>query len=53
MGKLPNTPKAVFVTHGEPAASDALRQRIEHELGWSAFVPESRSVHRLFDGFPP
>ncbi|MDF3021313.1 MAG: mRNA 3-end processing factor [Steroidobacteraceae bacterium] len=53
MGKLPNTPKAVFVTHGEPAASDALRLRIEHELRWPAFVPESRSVHQLFDGFPP
>jgi metallo-beta-lactamase family protein len=53
MKKLPNTPKAVFVTHGEPAASDALRQRIEHELGWPAFVPESRSTHPLFDGFPP
>jgi metallo-beta-lactamase family protein len=29
----------VYVTHGEPAASDALRQRIERELRWDACVP--------------
>lgn len=32
-------PRRVFVTHGEPAAADALRQRIERELGWPAMVP--------------
>ena len=35
-------PKHVFVTHGEPDAADALRARIEHELGWSASVPDYR-----------
>jgi metallo-beta-lactamase family protein len=39
---MPNAPKTVFVTHGEPAASDALRQRIEAELRWNAVVPEYR-----------
>jgi metallo-beta-lactamase family protein len=33
-------PRATFVTHGEPDAADALRRRIEEELGWSARVPE-------------
>jgi metallo-beta-lactamase family protein len=33
-------PRQTFITHGEPAASDALRQRIERELGWSCRVPE-------------
>lgn len=33
-------PRRVFVTHGEPVASDSLRQKLEHELGWSAEVPE-------------
>ena len=32
-------PRRVFITHGEPAAADALRQRIERELGWPATVP--------------
>jgi metallo-beta-lactamase family protein len=40
--QLPAAPRQVFVTHGEPAASDALRQRIQAELGWQASVPEYR-----------
>jgi metallo-beta-lactamase family protein len=32
-------PKAVYLNHGEPAPADALRQRIERELGWKAIVP--------------
>jgi len=47
MRLLPSRPRRVFVTHGEPAASDALRVRIEHELGWDALVPEHRSTHDL------
>jgi metallo-beta-lactamase family protein len=35
------------VTHGEPGASDALRRRIEHELGWPATVPEHREIVEL------
>jgi metallo-beta-lactamase family protein len=35
-------PLATYITHGEPQASDALRQRIERELGWRAVVPEYR-----------
>lgn len=33
-------PRATFIVHGEPAASDALRLRIEEELSWSCVVPE-------------
>ena len=33
-------PRVTFITHGEPAASDALRQRIEEQLGWNCVVPE-------------
>jgi metallo-beta-lactamase family protein len=36
----PTPPREVFVTHGEPDAADALRGRIEHELGWPARFPE-------------
>jgi metallo-beta-lactamase family protein len=32
-------PRQTFVIHGEPAASDALRQRIARELGWAVRVP--------------
>lgn len=36
---LKKAPRHVYLTHGEPGSSDALRWRIEHELGWSASVP--------------
>ncbi|MGX6571299.1 MBL fold metallo-hydrolase [Cupriavidus necator] len=35
----PAAPRSVFVTHGEPGPADAIRQRIEQELGWTARVP--------------
>jgi metallo-beta-lactamase family protein len=40
--QMPGSPRRVFVTHGEPLASDALRQRIQGDLGWQASVPEYR-----------
>lgn len=40
-------PRQVFVTHGEAAASDALRQRIQTELGWRVSVPEYRDDFEL------
>src|SRR5690606_4225935 len=36
----PEAPQRVFLTHGEPGASDALRLRVERELGWAACVPD-------------
>lgn len=38
-------PRRAFITHGEPNASDALRQRLEHELQWDVEVPEYREEH--------
>lgn len=32
--------KAIFITHGEPAAAQALKSRIEHQLGWTCRVPQ-------------
>jgi metallo-beta-lactamase family protein len=37
-GKL--APRGVFVTHGEPGASDAFRRRLRDAFGWNARVPE-------------
>jgi metallo-beta-lactamase family protein len=34
------TPKRTFVTHGEPAAADEMRRRIEETFGWAVSVPE-------------
>lgn len=33
-------PKRTFITHGEPAASDCLRKKIEETLHWDCRIPE-------------
>ncbi len=33
-------PRKTFITHGESSASDALRKRIEDELGWPCMIPD-------------
>ena len=40
-------PKCTFITHGEPKASDALRMRIEEELGWTCSIPDYRETVEL------
>ena len=40
-------PRMTFITHGEPAAADALRLRIQDELGWSVTIPEHGQVAKL------
>ena len=39
LATAPKPPLGVFLNHGEPEPADALRQRIEHELGWNVTVP--------------
>jgi metallo-beta-lactamase family protein len=41
---IPSAPSQVYVVHGERQASDALRARITHDLGWRAMVPEHGST---------
>ena len=41
---MPAPPGQVYVVHGERSASDALRMRINHDLGWRALVPEHGST---------
>lgn len=47
MRQLSVPPRRTFVTHGEPHASDVLRYRIQHEIGWNVRVPEYREVVNL------
>lgn len=39
LGGFQRPPRKVFIVHGEPASSEALRVRIERDLGWPAQVP--------------
>jgi metallo-beta-lactamase family protein len=45
--KFQAPPRLTMITHGEPAASDALRLRIKEELGWTCVVPEYREQVEL------
>jgi metallo-beta-lactamase family protein len=38
--QVESPPRQTFITHGEPAAADALRHRIEEQLGWRCRVPD-------------
>jgi metallo-beta-lactamase family protein len=48
--RMPVPPRRCFITHGEPAAADALRQRIEESLGWPCIVPAYLERYRPRDG---
>lgn len=37
-------PRKTFLTHGEPAAADQLRQHIESTLGWECSVPDYKDM---------
>lgn len=40
LGRFDTALRMTFATHGEPAASDALRHRTEETLDWPSVVPE-------------
>ena len=40
-------PRAIFIVHGDPAAAEALRDRIVSELRWNAVVPHYLERVRL------
>jgi len=40
-------PTMTYIVHGEPVASDALRHRIEEELGWRCGVPDQNQQVEL------
>jgi metallo-beta-lactamase family protein len=44
---MPEAPRQTYIVHGEMNASDELRKRINHELGWRALVPEHGSTWPL------
>jgi metallo-beta-lactamase family protein len=39
LGGFQRPPKKTFIVHGEGSASEALRHRIEQELGWDCDIP--------------
>lgn len=44
---FPRPPKKTFITHGEPAAADELRRRIEETLRWTCVIPDYQDTAEL------
>ncbi len=44
---LPNTPKMVFTSHGEPGAAEAMAGHIRDEFGWNVVVPQFEQTIEL------
>ena len=44
---LPNRPKKVFTTHGEPEAAEAMAQHIRDRFGWDVVVPDYLETEEL------
>jgi metallo-beta-lactamase family protein len=40
-------PTQVFVTHGEPAAADAMRRRLQEAFAWNVVVPEQDQAFQI------
>ncbi len=40
LSSIQNKPKQVFIVHGEPQSSNALRLKIKDTLGWNCTVPQ-------------
>lgn len=47
LGGFRSAPQRIFVVHGEPQASEALRVRIGRDLGWNATVPRQEQSFTL------
>jgi len=44
---LPNRPKKVFTTHGEPEAAEAMAEHIRGRFGWDVMVPDYLETEEL------
>jgi metallo-beta-lactamase family protein len=47
LGGFSQPPRRTFIVHGEPDSAEALRLRIEKELGWDVVVPRYEEVVEL------
>lgn len=48
LGGFDEPPRMTYITHGEPAAADALRLAIQEQLGWRVRVPDYQESALLF-----
>lgn len=47
MSQIKEKPRKVFIVHGEPHSSDALRVKIQHRFGWDVHIPNYMEMVEL------
>lgn len=47
MSEIKNQPEKIYLIHGEPGSTDALRLKIKDTLGWNAKIPELYDVKTI------
>lgn len=47
LGGFSRPPRQVFIVHGEPESSQALREYIQRSFGWKASVPKTGDVYEI------
>ena len=47
LSNFKHPPKKVFIVHGEPAANEGLKQKIQDKFGWNCVIPEYLQVEKL------
>ncbi len=47
LGHFQRPPRRVFITHGEPEASESLAEEVRNQFGWDVHVPEYRETVQL------
>ena len=47
IGTIKNEPNTVFLNHGEPHQTDALRVKIEHQYNWNVETPKMNDTYIL------
>ncbi len=48
MSGIKKEPEKIFIVHGEPQSSDALRVKIRDVFGWNAYLPHYKEEVELF-----
>ncbi|OGT49646.1 MAG: hypothetical protein A3E82_03240 [Gammaproteobacteria bacterium RIFCSPHIGHO2_12_FULL_38_11] len=47
LGNFKNTPRKIFITHGDIEATIALKNKIEERFNWSCVIPEYSQTETL------
>ena len=47
ISEIKNTPKKIFIVHGEAQSADALRVKIQDTYGWDCEILELYEIHKI------